>query len=97
MNFENAKQQSSSSHSCSIQARSHADINGVREVLSFDENSVVLVTSCGELTLEGRDIRVGALDTDRGIVSVDGKISALYYADDTSGRKRNMFGWRRDK
>ena len=97
MNFENTKQQSSSSHNCLIYARSHADINGVREVLSFDENSVVLITGCGELTLEGSDIRVGALDTDRGIVSVDGKISALYYADDSIKRKRNIFMRRRDE
>lgn len=95
MNFENEKQLSSA-HTCNIQSRAHADINGVREVLSFDENSVVLITGCGELTLEGSGIRVGALDTERGIVSVDGKISALYYSDDSLKRKRNIFGRRRD-
>ena len=96
MNFENAKQ-TSLSHSCFIQSRSHADINGVREVLSFDDGCVVLVTDCGELTLEGSNIRVGALDTERGIVSVDGKFSALYYADNNSRRKRSIFARRHEE
>lgn len=94
MNLENEKRTVSSAHSCYILSRAHADINGVREVLSFDENGVVLVTDCGELTLEGSGIRVGTLDTERGIVSVDGKICSLYYADDASKRKRNIFGRR---
>lgn len=96
MNFENAKQ-ASSGHSCFIQSRSHTDINGVREVLSFDDGSVVLITDCGELTLEGSNIRVGTLDTERGIVSVDGKFSALYYADNNSRRKRGIFTRRHEE
>ena len=96
MNFENAKQ-ASLSHSCFIQSRSHADINGVREVLSFDDGCVVLVTDCGELTLEGSNIRVGTLDTERGIVSVDGKFSAFYYADNNSRRKRGIFTRRHEE
>lgn len=96
MNFENAKQ-ASPGHSCFIQSRSHADINGVREVLSFDEGGVVLITDCGELTLEGSNIRVGTLDTERGIVSVDGKFSALYYSDSNSKRKRSIFAKRHEE
>ena len=90
MSFENAKQ-ASMSHSCNMKSRSHADITGVCEVLSFDDGSVVLITDCGELTLEGSNIRVGTLDTERGIVSVDGQFSSLYYADNNSKRKRNFF------
>ena len=54
----------------------------------------MLITDCGELTLEGSNIRVGTLDTERGIVSVDGKFSALYYSDNNSRRKRSIFALR---
>ena len=77
-------------HECFVRSRSHADITGVRAVLSFDDSSVVLVTSCGEMTLEGQELRVGTLDTERGIVAVDGNISAVYYVDGSSKKRR---GW----
>ncbi|MBQ9080476.1 MAG: sporulation protein YabP [Clostridia bacterium] len=91
MNTEKARQ-TVLVHDCSIRSRAHADITGVREVLSFDEGSVVLVTNCGEMTLEGQELRVGTLDTERGIVAVDGKISALYYSDNTQKKRRGIFG-----
>lgn len=79
-------------HDCIIKGRKHADITGVKEVVSFDSSGVVLVTSCGELTLEGNEIRVGTLDTDRGIVAVDGQICAVYYSDDSKHLRRGIFG-----
>ncbi len=78
-------------HECHIKARSHADITGVREVLSFDEQSVVLITSCGEMTMEGHELRVGTLDTERGIVAVDGNISSVYYIDNSPKKRRRWF------
>ena len=80
------------SHDCVIKGRKHANITGVKEVVSFDASGVVLITSCGELTLEGNDIKVGTLDTDRGIVAVDGEICAVYYYENKKGRK--AFGGR---
>ena len=90
MNTEKGKF-GSPDHECHIRARAHADITGVREVLSFDDVSVVLVTSCGEMTVEGHELRVGTLDTERGIVAVDGHISSVCYIDDSSKKKRGWF------
>ena len=82
-------------HDCILKGRKHADITGVKEVVSFDSSGVVLVTACGELTLEGNEIKVGTLDTDRGIVAVDGEICAVYYSDESKRGRRGLFG--RDK
>ena len=54
-----------------------------------------MVTDCGDLTLEGDGLRVGTLDTDKGIISVDGKINALYYTDSIKKGRRGFFS--RDK
>ena len=76
-----------------IRSRKHIDISGVTEVISFDENSVVMLTVCGEMALEGESLRIGVLDTDRGMVSVDGKISAvIYYDESPMPEKRKRFG-----
>ena len=83
-------------HHLQLYARAHADISGVRQVISFDENGVQLITECGELTLEGSDLKVGTLDTQRGVVSVDGRLTGIYYTDDAPRRRLGLFGRSRD-
>jgi sporulation protein YabP len=75
-----------------VRSRNHVDRTGVKDVLSFDERSVVAVTSGGNLALEGEDLRISVLDTDRGVVAVDGRISAVIYYDSAPAVKRNLFG-----
>ena len=74
-----------------IRSRKHIDITGVRDVVSFDDRAVVMITSGGDMTVEGEDLKIGVLDTDKGIVSVDGKISAVIYYDDSPNEKRKLF------
>ena len=80
-----------SKHSVSLFSRKKAEIEGVKEVESFDEATVILQTHCGEMTLEGEGLRVGTLDTVRGVISVTGQIRALYYSDTASKAKRPLF------
>ena len=76
-----------------IRSRKHIDVTGVKEVLSFDESSVSMVTVCGEMNVEGESLKIGTLDTDSGIVSVDGKISAeIYYDEPQRTEKKKLFG-----
>lgn len=79
-------------HRLQLNARAHADITGVRRVISFDEEGVQLVTDCGELAIEGTELKVGTLDTQRGIVAVDGHICGMYYSDDAPRKRRGLFG-----
>ncbi|MBQ8140201.1 MAG: sporulation protein YabP [Clostridia bacterium] len=79
-------------HEISLSVRKHMEITGVLDVVSFDELAVVLDTSCGEMTIEGKDIKISVLDTDRGIVSLDGKVDAVYYSDPDENKKRGLFG-----
>ena len=74
-----------------IRSRKHIDITGVRDVVSFDDRAVVMITSGGDMTVEGEDLKIGVLDTDKGIVSIDGKISAVIYYDDSPNEKRKLF------
>lgn len=72
--------------------RKHLDISGVCEVVRFDDLCVVLMTACGELTVDGADIKISVLDTDRGVVSLDGRIDAMYYSAEKGEEKRGFFG-----
>ena len=75
-----------------IRSRKHIDITGVRDVISFDEREVVMVTNGGDMTVEGEDLKIGVLDTEKGVVSVDGKISAVVYYDEAPSGKHKLFG-----
>lgn len=79
-------------HEVNMTARGHMSIGGVCEVISFDDTCLALKTVCGEMTVEGREIKVGVLDTDRGVVSLDGRIDAIYYSDTDSDDRRGFFG-----
>ncbi len=74
-------------HTVSITARTSASLTGVCDVQSFDERCVILKTDCGEMTVEGEELRVGTLDVERGVVELTGRICALYYSDAAPQKK----------
>lgn len=76
-----------------IRSRKHIDVTGVRQVLSFDDCSVAMTTCCGNMAIEGSGLKIGVLDTERGVVSVDGTISAVvYYGDPNESGNKGLFG-----
>ena len=81
-------------HSFSVKMRKNARISGVKQVVSFDDNSVLLLTECGELLVEGSGLKVDELNVQSGEVAVSGEISALIYSDDAPRKKRRFFGGR---
>lgn len=68
-------------HGFVVRQRAHVEIRGMTEVISFDENSVLLSTTGGTMCVEGRELKVNVLDVKEGNVSVDGHIDSIYYSD----------------
>ena len=79
-------------HKVAIDKRERMEILGVTEVVSFDDISVILKTVCGEMNIEGRALKIEVLDTERGVVSLEGKVDALYYSEEKESRKGGLFG-----
>ena len=77
-------------HEVCLNARREMRLSGVIDVDSFDEGSAVLQTTEGELSVEGEELKIGILDTERGIVTINGKINALFYSSDKSEEKRGL-------
>ena len=89
----NVQPNEKSKHTVTAAARTHVEIGGVTEVVSFDEETVTLVTDCGELTVEGTSLHIGTLNIERGCVVVDGRVNALIYTENTPRKKRaRLFG-----
>lgn len=74
-------------HTSHIQNRETANMTGVREVVSFDENQVVMDTDLGLLTLKGKDLHVSRLTVEKGEVDVEGAIDSLVYSSNEAYRK----------
>ncbi|MCI5485658.1 MAG: sporulation protein YabP [Clostridiales bacterium] len=76
-------------HKLQLSERKVLTMTGVTEVVSFDENSVVLQTSLGLLIVQGQQLSLKNLSLDGGQVAVEGSISALAY------EEPRQSGWRR--
>lgn len=74
-------------HRLMMQNRSSLSITGIRDVVSFDENQVVLDTDMGLLTMKGKDLHVSRLTLEKGEVDVDGTVDSLVYSSNDSYRK----------
>lgn len=88
MNGQNSENQAVGAgavHSLSAVNRDAITVRGVKDVISFDEENVLLVTVCGQLALEGIGLRVNTLNTKDGVVEVTGKLNGLLYYDEPSG------------
>lgn len=77
-------------HEVFISTREKMNISGVKEILNFDDTSVNLKTVCGDLSIEGSDLHITVLNVERGEVEMNGKISSLYYYDNSEGDKRSL-------
>ncbi len=69
-------------HSVTMTDRSSISLSGVEEVLCYDEKNIVMRTLLGQLTLDGEGLNIVQLSLNEGIVSVDGRIDALYYMEE---------------
>ena len=66
-------------HSLQLDRREKLTMSGVTEVVSFEENIVILRTGLGTLNVHGRELRLKNLSLEGGQVAVEGRISALDY------------------
>lgn len=64
-----------------LENREKLSISGVLDVLSFDDQIVILETELGLLTVKGENLRINKLSLDTSEVIVDGEIYNLGYSD----------------
>ncbi|MCM1182257.1 MAG: sporulation protein YabP [Roseburia sp.] len=75
-------------HKVSLDQRRDCRMTGVVEVHSFDENTVLLETVDGLVTIKGSGLHVSRLNLEKGEADVDGKVDALLYSDRTTLAKK---------
>lgn len=70
-----------------LENRGKLSISGVLDVLSFDDQVVILETELGLLTVKGENLRINKLSIDTSEVIVEGDVSSLAYSENKSVEK----------
>ena len=78
------KKVSAMPHNLVLEDRRLLTVSGVSDVDSFDEETVIVFTDSGELTVRGSNLHINRLSVEMGELTVEGKISALIYSEDTT-------------
>ena len=83
----NAIQNSNVIQNLILENRDKLSISGVLDVLSFDDQIVILETELGLLTVKGENLRINKLSLDTAEVIVDGEIYSLGYSEKNLEKK----------
>ena len=62
-----------------LENRERLHLSGIKEVKSFNEQEVCLITELGELNIRGEGMQVSAFNVETGDMCINGNISALGY------------------
>lgn len=81
--MDNSRNQKSpnKTHSFSLKDRKSLEMKGVLEVVSFNENKVILQTTQGNLFVKGSELNIINLNLDDGSIKVEGYVTSLEYSE----------------
>jgi len=70
-----------------LENREKLNVSGVLDVLSFDDQIVMVETELGLLTIKGENIRINKLSLDTSEIVVEGEIDSLTYSNKELDKK----------
>lgn len=71
-------------HSLILENRRSMTATGVSNVDSFDEETVIIVTDLGNLTVRGSKLHIDKFSLETGELTLDGEISSMTYTENRS-------------
>ena len=80
-------------HKLVINNRKTSLVTGVKDVLSFDLNEILLETEQGMMMVKGTDLHVNGLSLEKGELDLSGNIDSVAYSDIHAAGKQgeNLF------
>ncbi len=78
-------------HNIIVENREKISISGVDDVESFDEESIIVHTQMGMLTVKGADLHINKFNVDTGELIIEGELDEFAYSDDSGYGKKGGF------
>ena len=75
-----------------LENREKLSVTGVNNVLSFDDQVVIIETELGLLTVKGENLKINKLNIDTSEVIVEGRIENLSYSEHQTKSEGGIFG-----
>lgn len=84
MNIDDKKMQKPINHTVIMENRGKISVSGVIDVDSFNEESIIVQTDLGVLTIKGIDLHINKLNLENSELVVEGDVTSLVYSDNGS-------------
>lgn len=62
-----------------IESRKKATLTGITDVESFDEETIIAQSECGEITVRGSGMKISRLSVESGDMLIEGHIDSVSY------------------
>jgi len=85
----------SGDHVVTMRNRKRMDLTSVKSIDRFDQEEFIVRTSQGLLQIRGEELRIVHLDVDKGLLTLEGTVGTLEYAEEESGSRNflhKLFG-----
>lgn len=76
-------------HNVVLKDRKVMELTGVKQIDSFDATEFLMETAQGWMVVQGKDLTLGKLDTERGDVIIRGLIESMSYVSSKKGGNKD--------
>ena len=84
--MNNEEKKSMGAHNLILEERGSLTVTGVEDIDSFDDQTVVIYSGLGKLTVRGNQLHIERIDLQAGELELQGQVDALTYADQPAVR-----------
>lgn len=74
-----------------LENREKLNITGINDILSFDDQVVILATDLGMLTIKGVELKINKLNIDENEVRIEGNIISMNYSQENLEKRNENF------
>lgn len=68
-------------HNVIMEDRKSLTVSGITDVDSFDEKTICLYTTLGEMIIQGKDLHIDSMSVETGDMVINGDIWSIVYGD----------------
>ena len=73
-------------HTIIMEDRKKISLTGIKDILSFDDETVSVISVMGKAVIRGKEIKIESFNVDNGDMVIDGSFDALVYLNDSSAK-----------
>ena len=89
-NKNNTKENIKNNHQLNLTNRKNLEIDGVQEVISYNENTINIQTNMGNLEIKGEELNINKLNLEETKIVIDGNINNLQYSNKSKDKSKNI-------